>query len=192
VLPRRHRGNCEATHSAWGATIRIGYLSDGGDGDGVADAVSALEAAGCARVVVDSGARRAVASAAYTALIRRMNAGDTLVITGLEHLSPALPNLLDRLAELTALGIEIECLSGEARHIGPGSGELIRDMQAILRRGRPARNGRQAIVGRPRRLAAADIARARQMIESSGRPIEDVARELGVSRATLYRNLRKV
>lgn len=174
-----------------GATIRIGYLRGAGDEESIGQAVTALETAGCVRVVIESGARRTVGPA-YSSLIKRMSPGDTMVVVGLDHLSTSLPQLVDRLAELLDRDIDIETLAGDKVHIDRSVGDLIHQMQALPRRSRNGRADgvRERAMGRPRRLGAADIARARQLIESTGRPIEDVAREMGVSRATLYRNLR--
>lgn len=169
-------------------------MRGGGDDESIGQAVSALEAAGCVRVVVESGVRRTIAGPAYTALIKRLSPGDTVVVVGLDHLSTSLPQLVDRLAELLDKGIDIDTLAGDKVHIDRSVGGLIHQMQALPRRSRNGRADgvRERGMGRPRRLGTADIARARQLIESTGRPIEDVARELGVSRATLYRNLRNV
>ncbi len=163
-----------------------------GDDDSIGHAVGALEAAGCVRVVVESGMRRSVAGPAYSALIKRLSPGDTMVVVGLDHLSTSLPQLVDRLAELLDRHVDIETLAGDAVRIDRSVGDLIHQMQALPRRSRGGRADgvRERSMGRPRRLGTADVARARQLIESTGRPIEDVARELGVSRATLYRSLR--
>jgi DNA invertase Pin-like site-specific DNA recombinase len=196
VLPVRHRWN-EAPAEVLGDNIRVGYLRGGWDDSVVSQAVEALEAAGCTRVVVDSGPRRAGSSPALSSMVGRMSPGDIVVVVELDHLAGSLQQLIERLAELAGRGIEVETLSGEIGRIDPALGALIQAIHAFSQRtrrrsvlARPAGEP-PAHMGRPRRLMDDDLARARQMIETAGRPIEDVARELGVSRATLYRNLRK-
>jgi DNA invertase Pin-like site-specific DNA recombinase len=74
--------------------------------------------------------------------------------------------------------------------------QLIKSLWAFEQR---ARTGTKALrratgldsgPGRPRRLANAEIEKAREMVDK-GRPVAEVARELGVSRATLYRSLNR-
>lgn len=184
--PQRNRAEKQ------GEKIRVGYLRGGGDDESILEDVGALEGAGCVRVVVESGPRRNAPGPAYTALIQGLSAGDTVLVVRLDHLSASLPQLVDRLADLLDRGIAIETL-GEPVHIDPSVGGLIHHMQALPRRSGAAHTdgaGHERGTGRPRRLGAAEIARARQLIGATGRSIEDVAHELGVSRATLYRSLK--
>lgn len=181
-----------------GAKIRVGYLRGDWEDSVVSQAVEALEAAGCARVVVDSGPRRTGSNPALSSMIGRMSPGDIVVVVELEHLAGSLQQLVERLADIAGRGIGIEALSGEIGRIDPPQAALMQAMHAFAERtrrrsvvARPPGEPPAHHIGRPRRLMADDLARARAMIETAGRPIEDVARELGVSRATLYRNLRK-
>jgi hypothetical protein len=48
-------------------------------------------------------------------------------------------------------------------------------------------NGRR--VGRPRALTAAKVTRAREMYNGGSHSVDEIATELGVSRATVYRYL---
>ena len=57
--------------------------------------------------------------------------------------------------------------------------------------GRIAAKARGVRFGPRPALAAEQIAHARQLIETDGKPVAEVARLLGVHRATLYRALEK-
>lgn len=175
--------------------MRAGYLRGESEQAAVARAVAALEAAGCSQVVVESGPRGvAGANPAFAALVSRLQPGDVVVVVDLDHIAAGLQQLLDRLMDLASRGIEVQALSGEIDTVSPAVGGIIRALHAFgirARSGRAVRRiGPPQSLGRPRRLLADDIMRARRLIEAGGRPISDVARELGVSRATLYRNLR--
>ena len=109
----------------------------------------------------------------------------------LDHLASTLTQLVDRLADLSGRNIGIETLSGEVDLHRPLR-EALQPLRQFAERARGGLvPGRRHSPGRPRQLLAHDVARARELIEQSGRSIRDVADELGVSRATLYRNLRE-
>jgi DNA invertase Pin-like site-specific DNA recombinase len=177
--------------------MRVGYLRESASEPLVPEAETALEAAGCVRVVIESTGKRGVAPGpALKALMARLQPGDSIVVLTLDHMAGEVARLLELLAELSRAGIRLEALSGEINTEHPGVDGAIRALSAFaqrterLPRAKVATDGGMAR-GRPRRLVDGDIERARQLIDGGDKPIREVARELGVSRATLYRSLRQ-
>jgi AcrR family transcriptional regulator len=75
--------------------------------------------------------------------------------------------------------LRAEILAGVRALLGESELRDTAEPRAVSRRRR----------GRPRALGAADLDQAQRMV-GEGRPIDDIAATLGVSRATLYRHLR--
>lgn len=177
--------------------MRIAYLRGEANEAEVETAMGALEKAGCDRVVFDSTPRhRPESRAALLAFLERMKAGDDLVVTSLDQIASTTPGLLEILAGLLARGITVETISSEIDTADATTAGIIRALWGFEERSHSGRKpaitlGAESVSGRPRRLAAAAIALARQMIEVDGRAASDVAIELGVSRATLYRSLKR-
>lgn len=177
--------------------MRIAYLRGEGSDDEVQQAMAALEIAGCDRVVFDSTPRdRPESRSALLAFLARMKEGDDLVVTRLDQLASTTPRLIEHLAGLLKRGITVETISGEIDTADPTTRRAIEALWRFEERSRnggriaDALAGMGSTVGRPRRLAAAGLAHARQMIKHGG-SVAEVARELGVSRATLYRSLKR-
>ncbi|RUT31311.1 hypothetical protein EMQ25_10680 [Arsenicitalea aurantiaca] len=177
--------------------MQVGYLHGGGPDGDIVSAVAALEAFGCGRVVIDSRARRQAGSGtSFSALLGDMRSGDILVVTTLEHLATAVGPLVLRLEELVARGIRIRTLDGDFDTETPGTAGALKALARIAAHHNGARRpvvGRaEHGPGRPPRLSPEEIGRARELFEAGGRTAAEVARQLGVSRATLYRSLRKL
>lgn len=172
--------------------MRIGYLRSEGSQDDIDRASAMLEAAATDRVVFDTTPwNRPEASATFLGFLARMNAGDTLVVTHLGQLARTTERLVERLAELIDRGIRVETLSGELDTSDPAASRIIKTLRSFETRMRPPRGGTAGVAGRPRRLSAEKIAEARRMIDAERRSVAEVARQLGVSRATLYRSLHR-
>ena len=178
--------------------MRVAYLRSEGSEEDIQSAMAALEEVGCDRVVVDSstGSRPETRTALLT-FLNRMKPGDDLVVTRLDQLATSMPRLVEFLAAMMDRGISVETIAGEIDTADPTVSQLIKSLWAFEQRARSGTKalrrstGPDASPGRPRRLASAEIEKAREMVEAKGRPVAEVARELGVSRATLYRSFSR-
>lgn len=163
-----------------------------------------LLAAGVRRddLYVDHGVSGAQASrpqlnAALTAMIE----GDTLVIATLDRLGRSTQNMLDFAEELKTRGVGLRVLNlggGDVDTSTPMGSMLFTIMAALaqmeyeIKRERAAdslRKRRAAgkdLGGRPRRVTESQIRNAIRLVEN-GEPAAQVARDLGMSRATFYR-----
>lgn len=149
-----------------------------------------------------SGARgsRPQFDRALDALIER----DTLVITTLDRLGRSTQNMLALAQDLRDRGAMLRVLNlggGEVNTSTPMGSMLFTVMAALaemeyeIKRERitdsiaKRRAARLNLGGRPRRITDSQVRNAIRLVEG-GQPVAQVARDLGMSRATFYRRAR--
>ncbi|UYY83571.1 recombinase family protein (plasmid) [Arthrobacter sp. YA7-1] len=130
--------------------------------------------------------------------------GDTLVITTLDRLGRSTQNMLAFAHELRARGAGLRVLNlggGDVDTKTPMGSMLFTIMAALaqikheIKRERVTdsiskrREAGKDLGGRPRRITDSQIRSALRLVES-GEPAAQVARDLGMSRATFYRRSR--
>ncbi|SJN21848.1 DNA-invertase [Luteococcus japonicus LSP_Lj1] len=185
----------------------IGYARVSTRGQGTDRQVVDLLTAGVRRddLYVDHGASGALAR--RPELDRAMAAlepGDTLVVCTLDRLGRNTSAMLDLAASLKDRGLHLRVLNlgGEAVNTATPMGELLftvlvalaqMEREVKLERSRDSVAKRRAagrdLGGRRQLFTDRQIERARRAIAAGDSPT-DVAADLGMSRATLYRRLR--
>ena len=162
--------------------------------------LDALKAAGCEKVFMEkaSGAQRDRPQLA--AAVDYMRKGDTLVVWKLDRLARSMKQLIETVEGLEAHGIGFRSLT-EAIDTTTSGGKLVFHIFGALaefersiirertRAGLDAARARGRTGGRPRKLKEADLRAARAMLAADDFTVEEVARRVGVSPATLYRYL---
>ena len=166
-----------------------------------------LLAAGVRRddLYVDRGVSGARASRPdFDRALDALQAGDTLVITTLDRLGRSTQNMLAFAEELRGRGAGLRVLNlggGDVDTATPMGSMLFTIMAALgqmeheIKRERVVdsinkrRDAGKDLGGRPRIIADSQIRNARRLIEG-GEPAAQVARDLGMSRATFYRRSR--
>jgi DNA invertase Pin-like site-specific DNA recombinase len=160
----------------------------------------ALEAAGVSKIFSDtmSGARDDRPGLA--ALMDQLRLGDTVVVWKLDRLGRNMLHILETVKALTEMGVTLVSTSdgidsstaagrmmiGVLGSLAEYERELVRERTALKRASSRA-NGTK--FGRPRKVDDSDhIATAKRM-KADGHTGKDIAKYLGVSRATLYRYL---
>jgi len=133
-----------------------------------------------------------------------LEAGDTLVITTLDRLGRSTQNMLDLAQQLRDRGAGLRVLNlggGDVDTSTPMGSMLFTIMAALaqmehdIKRERivdsisKRREAGKALGGRPRRVTDSQIQNAVRLVEA-GEPAAQVARDLGMSRATFYRRSR--
>ncbi|GAB2479613.1 recombinase family protein [Luteococcus sediminum] len=133
--------------------------------------------------------------------IRALIEGDTLVITTLDRLGRSTQNMLALANKLSSRGAGLRVLNlggGDVDTATPTGSMLFTIMAALaqmeheIKRERVTdsinkrREAGQDLGGRPRRITDSKVRSALRLIEG-GDPAAQVARDLGMSRATLYR-----
>jgi DNA invertase Pin-like site-specific DNA recombinase len=133
------------------------------------------------------------------ALLDYARPGDTIVVVGIDRLGRDAAEVMLTVRELTEREIVLRSLR-EGIDTSNATGRMIAGVLASLaelelelgreRRSaaREARRARGQSVGRPKALAPDKAALARRM-RASGEPVPTIAKTLGVSRATVYREL---
>jgi len=168
-----------------------------------------LLAAGVRRddLYVDDGVSGARASRPnFDRALGALEAGDTLVITTLDRLGRSTQNMLAFAEELRGRGAGLRVLNlggGDVDTATPMGSMLFTIMAALgqmeheIKRERvldsiaKRRNAGKNLGGRPRIITDSQIRNARSLIDS-GEPAAEVARNLGMSRATFYRRARAI
>ncbi len=146
------------------------------------------------------------AKASRTGLDRALEAlqeGDTLVITTLDRLGRSTANMLDlaRAFRERGIGLRVLNLGGGDVDTGTPMGSMVftvlaalAQMELEIKRERIAdsvskrRAAGKDLGGRRERFTNSQIDNARRLIDA-GQPATQVARDLGMSRATLYRRI---
>lgn len=178
----------------------IGYARVSTRDQTVAAQLDALRKGDCDRVFQEtaSGANRDRPELA--AALDYMRKGDTLVVWKLDRLARSLKQLIETVEGLEKRGIGFRSLT-EAIDTTTAGGRLVFQIFGALaefergvirertRAGLDAARARGRKGGRPPKLKADDLKAARAMLTDQDINVEDVARRLGVSPATLYRYL---
>ena len=168
-----------------------------------------LLAAGVRRddLYIDHGVSGARASRPeFDRSIAALHAGDSLVITTLDRLGRSTANMLDLADRLRGLGVSLRVLNlgGDAVDTSTPIGSMLFTVMAALaqmeldikrERINDSVSKRRAagldLGGRREKFTRSQLEKARKLIDA-GEPATHVARDLGMSRATLYRRLRQL
>ena len=162
--------------------------------------LDALQEAGATRIYTDHGVSGATAYRPHLdACMDHLREGDVLTVWKLDRLGRNTQHVLAVVDELTSRGIGFRSLTEGLHTEGPMGTAMLTIMAAFAQLERDtmiertraglaaaAANGRKG--GRPRKVDDADAAKARQLREK-GITATDIAKMLGVSRATVYRYL---
>lgn len=162
--------------------------------------LDALQAAGCEKVFVEkaSGAQRERPE--LKAALDYMRDGDTLVVWKLDRLARSMKQLIETVEGLEEVGVGFRSLT-EAIDTTTAGGKLVFHVFGALaefersiirertRAGLDAARARGRKGGRPPKLKDADLKAARAMLADKSITVEEVAKHLRVSPATLYRHL---
>ncbi len=183
--------------------MRIGYARVSTDEQDLAAQIDALQADGCDRIFTDKASGRAgVERAGLADAVGQLGSGDVLVVWSLDRLGRSLSQLVLLLDTLQGKSVEFRSLK-ESIDTGSAAGRLQVHMLAALaeferariaertRAGLAAARKRGRVGGRPVKLTSTKLEAARQLLDDPDRPMPpaDVARAVGVSRATLYRHI---
>lgn len=162
--------------------------------------LDALKAAGCERVFVEkaSGAQRDRPE--LSAALSFIRPGDSLVVWKLDRLARSMKQLIETVEGLEAKGIGFRSLT-EAIDTNTAGGRLVFHIFGALaefersiirertRAGLDAARARGRKGGRPSKLTEDDLKAARALLADASITVEEVAKRLSVSPATLYRHI---
>ncbi|MBB5374532.1 recombinase family protein [Acidocella aromatica] len=180
---------------------RIGYARVSTQGQDLAQQRAALRQTGCTRIFEEkvSGARRDRPELAR--LLDHLRTGDVVTVTRLDRLARSTRDLLEIAERIKEAGAGLRSLAEPWADTTTPAGRMVLTVFAgiadferslIVERtssGRAAAKARGVRFGPRPSLSAQQIAHAYQLVEQEDRPVAEVAKLLGVHRATLYRAL---
>ena len=157
----------------------------------------ALEAAGCGRIFEETASGAKCDRPQLQAALDWMREGDTLVVWRLDRLARSTRQLIETVEDLGGRGIGFRSLTEAIDTTTPGGrlvfhvfGALAEFERSLIvertRAGLDAAKARGRVGGRPAALDDNAVAVAGALLRDPSIPIREVARRVGVSRATLY------
>ena len=181
--------------------LLIGYARVSTDGQTLDQQRAALKAAGCKRVFEEkaSGAQRGRRELAK--MLDHLQPGNVVTVTRLDRLARSTRDLLDIAERIREAEAGLRSLAEPWADTTTPAGRMVLTVFAgiadfersvIAERtsaGRVAAKARGVRFGPSPSLSAEQIAHARQLIDQDNKPVVEIARLLGVHRATLYRAL---
>jgi DNA invertase Pin-like site-specific DNA recombinase len=179
--------------------MKIGYARVSTNDQNPALQLAALKQEGCEKIFTDkvSGALRKRPE--LDKCVKRLNAGDVLIVWKLDRLGRSLRDLIKLLDDLKGQGVKFKSLT-ESIDTQTPTGRAMWQMVGVLaelerslisertRAGRVAAMARGVKMGRKPKLSPQQIAHARKLIENGESPAH-VAQLLKVARSTLYATL---
>jgi len=178
----------------------IGYARVSTQAQDAALQTDALKAAGCSRIYEEKASGASKNRPELVHCLASLREGDTLAVWRLDRLGRSLKDLVQIVSDLEAQNINFKSVT-EAIDTSTAGGKLIfhvfcslaeferRLIQERTHAGLKAARARGRLGGRPSKLSAADIQKARAMLSDPRETVTEVARHFGVTRATLYRRL---
>ncbi|WP_440531370.1 recombinase family protein [Sinorhizobium fredii] len=200
ICDRGMKMNATQNSDASGRLL-IGYARVSTQGQDLDQQRSALTAAGCVRLFEEkaSGAKRDRPELAR--MLDHLRPGDVVTITRLDRLARSTADLLHIAERIKEAGAGLRSLAEPWADTTSPAGRMVLTVFAgiadferalIVERtstGRAAAKARGVRFGPRPALTIEQIAHARELIEREAKTVADVARLLGVHRATLYRAL---
>ncbi len=162
--------------------------------------VDALHRAGCIRVFTDTASGSLTERPQLSAALDYLRRGDTLVVWRLDRLGRSLKHLLTLVEGLDEREIDFKSLQESLDTTTP-SGKLLFQVMGALAEferslirerthaGLAAARARGRVGGRKPVLTPQKAAVARRLYDGKEHTVAEIAKVLGVSRATIYRHL---
>lgn len=175
----------------------IGYARVSTDEQSLELQLEALKKAGCKRVFTDKASGSRTDRTGLDEALSHLRAGDTLVVWKLDRLGRTVKGLVDLVAQLEAEKINFRSLTDSIDtttaagrfffHVMASLAQMERELTLErTKAGLESARKLGRIGGRRRTMTDSKIRSAKKLL-SDGIPPREVARDLGVSVATLYR-----
>jgi DNA invertase Pin-like site-specific DNA recombinase len=158
----------------------------------------ALKAAGCARIFHDTASGALRDRPMLTAALDFMREGDTLVVWKLDRLARSVKQLIETIEYVNKKGVGFRSLTESIDTTTPGGrlifhmfGALAEFERGIIRErtiaGLESARARGRRGGRPRALNEQGVSVAKALLRDGSLTVREVANQLNVSEATLYK-----
>ena len=182
---------------------KLGYCRVSTDAQEMHLQLDALKAAGCDRIFEEKAPAAKTERPELARLLDHARTGDVIIVWRLDRLARSLRQLIETMDDLRQRGIELRSLTENIVDTASPSGKLVFGIFALMgeferdllrqrtRAGLAAARKRGRAGGRPKSITASGLRKANAMLASGDYSKGDVARELGVSRHTLWRELAR-
>jgi Enterobacteriaceae phage serine recombinase len=179
--------------------MKIGYARVSTTDQNPALQLAALKREGCEKIFTDKASGASRKRPELDKCLKRLNAGDVLVVWKLDQLGWSLRDLITLLDDLKGQGVKFKSLT-ESIDTQTPTGRAMWQMVSVLaelersliqertKAGREAAKRCGVKLGRKPKLSPQQVAHARKLIEDGESPMQ-VAQLLGVARSTLYATL---
>jgi DNA invertase Pin-like site-specific DNA recombinase len=162
--------------------------------------VDALTEIGCTRIFTDHASGTRTDRPQLAAALDYARPGDTLVVWRLDRLGRSLRHLVETVSGFEEAGIGFRSLNGDIDtttsngrlifHIFCALAEFERDLLVDrTQAGLAAARARGKVAGRKPKLSPDQVAVAQRLHRDGEHTVSEIAKVLGVSRATIYRHL---
>lgn len=183
-----------------GGHVLIGYARVSGDDQNLDLQLDALKVAGCEKICTDRMTGATKERPGLAEAFKFLRAGDTLVVWKLDRLGHSVKGLVELASNLQGQGVQFRSLTddidtGSAAgrfffHVMAALAEMERDLiRERTNAGLQAARARGRLGGRKQKMDASKVSSAKRLLDSGMSSVE-VAKNLGVSRATLYRRIQ--
>ncbi len=163
----------------------------------------ALEKAGCERIFTDTASGAKAERVGLDQALGYVRKGDTLVVWRLDRLGRSLRHLIETITKLNERGIGFKSITESIDtttsggklifHIFGALAEFERDIiRERTQAGLTAARARGRKGGRPKALTAKEVQQALTLYNAKTHTIDEICRTLNISRATLYRYLKRL
>jgi len=181
----------------------IGYARVSTEDQSAELQIDALSAAGCERVFTDKASGSLASRPQLDRMLDHLREGDVVVVWRLDRLGRSLKNLIALVEDLAERGVGFRSLS-ESIDTTTANGRLFFSVMGALAEferdlirertmaGLAAARARGRVGGRPPKMTPDKVKVAREMYASREYTVEAIAKTVGVSRKTIYRNLAPV
>ncbi len=179
-----------------GAVMIIGYARVSTSEQDTSVQMDALKDSGCERIYEENRSGKNRERPELTRCLDTLRSGDVLIVWRLDRLGRSLKDLVEIVSDLESKGVGFQSLNESIDTTSP-SGKLIFHVFAALsefersliqertKAGVAAARARGRKGGRPKKLSADQIRKARAMLSDPLMTKAEVARHFGVSRVTL-------
>lgn len=190
-----------ARESEPGTGRLVGYARVSGDAaKALRSRVGLLGDAGCARVYTDEAAGRDEGLPRLRDCLQSLRPGDILVAASLDQLGRTQRELIATVGEVRRRGAGLRSLREELDTAGPGGAAIFRVFDGLAELGRAAisagtsdglaaARARGKRLGRPPALTQEQLREVRGLLLRPENTVSGIARQLGVSRSTIYKYL---
>ncbi|WP_222849299.1 recombinase family protein [Trebonia kvetii] len=196
----RQPGKRTSARTRAGGQAVVGYARADGDGAALTTLTRQLREAGCALVATDERPGRQDDLPALRDCLAALRPGDVLVVASLDQLGRTRPELIGAVERVRRSGAGLRSLGEDLDTTGPGGSAIFRVFESLADFGRAAisagttdglaaARARGTRLGRPPALTPDQLREVRELLLRPENTVAGIARELGVSRSTLYKYL---